>query len=114
MSDCLFCRIASGEIPARKLRDDADLYAIEDIQPEAPTHLLVIPKKHIPTLNDLGPGDDLVVARMFRVAAELAKERGIADPGWRAVVNVNRLGNQAVFHVHLHVLGGRQMRWPPG
>jgi histidine triad (HIT) family protein len=114
MSDCLFCKMASGEIPVKIVREDADTFVLEDIQPQAPVHLLVIPKKHIPTLNDLGPEDDALVGRMFRVAAAVAKDRGVAERGWRAAINVNREGNQAVFHIHMHVLGGRQMRWPPG
>jgi histidine triad (HIT) family protein len=114
MTDCLFCKISSGAIPAKIVSQNADAFVVEDIQPEAPTHLLVVPRKHIATLNDLAPEDDLLVGRMFRLAAEVARERGVAEPGWRAVINVNREGNQAVFHVHLHVLGGRQMRWPPG
>lgn len=114
MTDCLFCKISSGAIPAKIVKQDADAFVVEDIQPEAPTHLLVVPRKHIATLNDLAPEDDLLVGRIFRLAAEVARERGVAEPGWRAVINVNREGNQAVFHIHLHVLGGRQMRWPPG
>jgi histidine triad (HIT) family protein len=113
-TDCLFCKIARGEIPSKMVHQDADTIAFADLDPQAPTHLLVVPRKHIPTLNDLAPEDDAIVGKMFRVAAELAKERGIAEPGWRAVVNVNKHGTQAVFHVHLHVLGGRQMGWPPG
>ncbi len=114
MSDCLFCRIAAGRIPAKIVHQDADVIAFEDIQPEAPVHLLVVPRKHIPTLNDVSAEDEALVGKMFRVAAALAKERGVADRGWRAVVNVNRDANQVVFHVHLHVLGGRKFAWPPG
>lgn len=114
MSDCLFCRIVRGEIPARIVKQDADAIVLEDLEPQAPVHLLVIPRRHLATLNDLTPQDDALVGRMFRLAAEVARERGVAEPGWRAVVNVNRDGNQAVFHVHLHVLGGRAMLWPPG
>jgi histidine triad (HIT) family protein len=112
--DCLFCKIASGQIPAKLVHEDADVIAFEDINPQAPTHLLVIPRRHIATLNDLGPEDDAVVGKMHRVAAEAARKRGIADSGWRCVVNVGRDAHQLVFHVHLHVLGGRAMRWPPG
>lgn len=114
MADCLFCKIAAKEIPAKIVREDADTVAFEDIHPQAPHHLLVVPKKHIATLNDLAPEDEAVVGRMFRAAAALARDRGIADPGWRAVVNTNAEGGQVVFHLHLHVLGGRRMRWPPG
>ncbi len=114
MADCLFCKMAAGQIPVKKVREDADAFVLEDIQPQAPVHLLVIPKKHLATLNDLTPADDALLGRLFRLAADVARERGVAGPGWRAVVNVNKDGNQAVFHVHLHVLGGRQMGWPPG
>ena len=114
MSDCLFCRIVRGEIPAQIVKQDADAVVFEDLEPQAPVHLLVIPRRHLATLNDLTPQDDALVGRLFRLAAEVARERGVAEPGWRAVVNVNRDGNQAVFHVHLHVLGGRAMGWPPG
>lgn len=114
MSDCLFCRIARGEIPSRKVHEDADLLAFEDIDPQAPVHVLVIPKRHLSTLNDLAPEDDALVGRLVRTAARIAEERGIAERGWRLVANVNREGGQIVFHVHVHVLGGRGMHWPPG
>jgi histidine triad (HIT) family protein len=114
VSDCLFCRIVRGEIPAQIVKQDPDAVVLEDLEPQAPVHLLVIPRRHLATLNDLTPQDDALVGRLFRLAAEVARERGVAEPGWRAVVNVNRDGNQAVFHVHLHVLGGRAMGWPPG
>jgi histidine triad (HIT) family protein len=114
MTDCLFCKIAEKKIPAKIVHEDDDVLAFEDIEPQAPVHLLVMPKKHIRTLNDLGPEDDAVAGRLLRVAAALAKERGIADRGWRAAVNVNRDAHQLVFHVHLHVLGGRAFGWPPG
>ncbi len=114
MDDCLFCQIAAGKIPAKVVHQDDDAVAFVDINPQAPTHLLVIPRKHIPTLNDLGPGDDALVGRVMRVAARLAAERGIAAEGWRAVFNVNRGAGQTVFHIHLHLLGGRLMTWPPG
>jgi histidine triad (HIT) family protein len=114
MSDCLFCKIVKGEIPAKIVHQDDDVIAFDDINPQAPVHVLVIPRKHIATLNDLGPEDDAIMGRMQRAAAVVAKQRGIAETGWRAVVNVGRDAHQLVFHVHLHVLGGRGMRWPPG
>jgi histidine triad (HIT) family protein len=114
VSDCLFCKIVEGKIPAKKVYEDAELVAFDDIQPQAPVHVLVIPKKHVATLNDLGPGDDAVMGKMMRVAAQLARERGIADRGWRATVNVNKDAHQLVFHVHLHLMGGRSFGWPPG
>ena len=114
MSDCLFCKIAAGQIPAKIVHQDEETVAFVDINPQAPTHLLVIPKKHIPTLNDLAPADDALVGKVCRVAAKLAAEKGIAADGWRAVVNTNRGAGQTVFHVHVHVLGGRALTWPPG
>ena len=114
MSDCLFCKIVEGKIPARRVYEDADVIAFDDIQPQAPVHVLVIPRKHVATLNDLDPGDDALAGKLLRVAAQLAKERGIADRGWRATVNVNRDAHQLVFHVHLHLMGGRSFGWPPG
>ena len=114
MEDCLFCRIAAGQIPSRKVFEAEDLMAFEDINPQAPVHLLVIPRRHIPTLNDLSPADDALVGRMHRVAADLAKERGIADNGYRIVMNCNAHAGQSVWHIHLHLLGGRPLNWPPG
>ena len=114
MTSCLFCRIIAREAPGRILHEDERLVAIQDINPQAPMHLLVIPRKHIPTLNDLTPEDDGLVGEMLRQAAALARERGLSDRGYRAVLNCNREAGQSVFHVHLHVLGGRSMRWPPG
>jgi histidine triad (HIT) family protein len=114
MPDCLFCRIVRGEIPARVVADDAETLAFEDIDPQAPIHFLVVPKKHIPTGNDLGPEDEALVGKLLRTAARVAQEKGFAERGWRAVLNVNRDAHQLVFHVHLHVLAGREMRWPPG
>ncbi len=114
MNDCLFCKIAAGQVPAKVVHQDDEAIAIQDINPQAPTHLLVIPRKHIPTLNDLAPEDDALVGRLHRLAARLAAERGIAGQGWRAVFNTNRGAGQSVFHIHLHLLGGRQLTWPPG
>jgi histidine triad (HIT) family protein len=114
MSDCLFCKIVEGKIPAKIVHQDADTIAFEDIDPQAPVHLLVVPRKHVPTLNDLAPEDDALMGKLFRVAAKLARDRGLADRGWRAVVNVNRDAHQLVFHVHVHLLGGRAFGWPPG
>lgn len=111
---CLFCRIAQGEIPASMVHHDEDLIAFNDINPQAPTHVLVVPRRHIPTLNDLTDADDELVGKMFRRAAAIARERGHADGGYRTVFNCNREAGQTVFHVHLHVLGGRPFGWPPG
>ncbi len=114
MADCLFCDIAARKRPARIVHEDADALAFEDIDPQAPVHVLVIPKKHVATLNDLLPEDEALAGKLFTAAARIAKARGVADRGWRAVVNVNRDAHQLVFHVHLHVLAGRSFHWPPG
>ena len=114
MSDCLFCKIAEGKIPAKVVHQDQDTVAFEDINPQAPLHVLVIPRLHVPTMNDLGQEHDALLGKLFRVAATLAREKGYAASGWRAVMNANRDAGQTVFHVHLHVLGGRTMAWPPG
>jgi len=109
---CLFCRIAKGEIPSTKLHEDDEILAFEDINPQAPSHLLVIPRKHIATMNDLAEADDAVLGRMHRVAAKLMQERD--HSAWRAVTNCNAEAGQTVFHLHLHALAGRSLRWPPG
>ncbi len=114
MSDCLFCKIAAGQIPAKIIHQDDETVAFMDINPQAPTHFLVIPRKHIASLNDLTPADDALLGKVHRVAAKLAAEKGIAAEGWRAVVNTNRGAGQTVFHIHVHVLGGRALTWPPG
>jgi histidine triad (HIT) family protein len=114
MADCLFCKIIQKQIPARIVHDDAEVLAFEDIDPQAPTHLLVVPKKHIATLNDVAPEDEALMGKLLRAAAKLAQERGFAERGWRAVVNVNKDAHQLVFHVHLHILAGRAFQWPPG
>jgi histidine triad (HIT) family protein len=114
MSDCLFCKIVAGSIPAGLIHQDDELIAFSDINPQAPLHALIVPRRHIPTLNDLGPADDGLVGSMFRTAAALAKERGYAERGYRTVFNCNREAGQSVFHIHLHLLAGRAMHWPPG
>jgi len=111
---CLFCRIVAGDVPGRILREDERLVVLQDINPQAPLHALVIPRRHIATLNDLQPQDDALVGEMFRCAADLARERGVADRGYRTVFNCNREAGQSVFHIHLHVIGGRPLAWPPG
>jgi histidine triad (HIT) family protein len=110
MSDCLFCRIVAGEIPSTKVFEDEDILAFEDIHPQAPVHVLVIPKRHVPTLNDLAPGDGRLAGRMLDVAVRIAREKKTAEPGFRTVINVNAGGGQSVYHLHLHVLGGRQLK----
>ena len=114
MADCLFCKIVSGEIPATIVYRDDRLIAFKDINPQAPLHVLIIPRRHIPTLNDLGGKDDDLIGEMVRRAAAIAREHGHADRGYRTVFNCNADAGQTVFHIHLHVLGGRAMTWPPG
>jgi histidine triad (HIT) family protein len=112
--NCLFCDIRDGKRPSRKVHEDELALAFEDVNPQAPTHVLIIPRKHIATLNDLAPEDAPLLGHMLLLAAKIARERGHDAAGWRAVFNCNREAGQTVFHVHLHVLGGRPMRWPPG
>jgi histidine triad (HIT) family protein len=114
MPDCLFCRIITREIPASIVYEDERVLAFDDINPQAPTHVLVVPKRHIASLNDLGAGDDQVVGELVRRAAALAKDRGVSASGFRTVFNTNRDAGQTVLHIHLHLLGGRSLQWPPG
>ena len=114
MHDCLFCRIINREIPASIVYEDERVLAFNDINPQAPTHVLVVPKRHIATLNDVSGDDDALVGEVVRRAAAIAKARGISDGGFRTVFNTNREAGQTVFHVHLHLIGGRPMHWPPG
>jgi histidine triad (HIT) family protein len=111
---CLFCKIVAGEIPAKRVYEDEIVVAFEDINPQAPVHVLVIPKRHVPTLNDLQASDDQLVGTLVRRAAAIAGERGLAAGGYRTVFNCNSDAGQTVFHIHLHLLGGRRMTWPPG
>jgi histidine triad (HIT) family protein len=114
MSDCLFCKIIAGEIPGHLVHEDRDVVVFKDINPQAPLHLLIVPRRHIATLNDLTPGDDSLIGAMFRRAAALAKQNGYADRGYRTVFNCHRDAGQTVFHIHLHLLAGRGLGWPPG
>ncbi len=114
MTDCLFCKIANREIPASIVYEDERVLAFNDINPQAPTHVLVIPKRHIASLNEIGVEDDQIVGELVRRAAAIAKDRGLAAGGFRTVFNTNRDAGQTVFHIHLHLLGGRSMTWPPG
>ena len=114
MPDCLFCKIINREIPASIVYEDERVLAFKDIDPQAPTHVLVVPKVHIATLNDLQPDDDAIVGEVVRRAAAIAKERGIDASGFRTVFNTNRDALQSVFHIHLHLIGGRGLTWPPG
>lgn len=114
MDSCLFCRIIAGEIPSTRVYEDADLVAFNDINPQAPMHVLIVPKRHIATVNDLTAADDGLTGAMVRCAAAIARERGVADSGFRTVFNCNAAAGQTVFHIHLHALGGRTLGWPPG
>jgi histidine triad (HIT) family protein len=114
MSDCLFCKIVTREIPARLVYEDDRMIAIDDINPQAPMHVLVIPKVHIATLNDLVSQHDALIGELTRRAAAIARERGYAERGFRTVFNTNREAGQTVFHIHLHALAGRTLAWPPG
>jgi histidine triad (HIT) family protein len=113
-TSCLFCKMARREIPATFVYEDERLFVLNDINPQAPMHALVIPKRHIPTLNDLSAEDEDLVGAMIRRAAAVAAERGYAERGFRTVFNVNAEAGQSVHHIHLHVLGGRRLGWPPG
>ena len=114
MPDCLFCKIAAGDIPATIVHQDEHLIAFRDINPQAPMHVLIIPRRHIATLSELAETDDQLVGEMVRRAAAIARQEGHADRGYRTVFNCNAGAGQTVFHIHLHVLGGRAMTWPPG
>jgi histidine triad (HIT) family protein len=114
MSDCLFCKIIARQIPASIVYEDDRVIAFNDINPQGSTHVLVVPKQHISTLNDLSPADDGIVGEIVRRAAAIANERGIAAGGFRTVFNTNRDAGQTVFHIHLHLIGGRSLAWPPG
>jgi histidine triad (HIT) family protein len=114
VADCLFCKIAAGQIPATIVYQDDRLVAFKDVNPQAPMHVLVIPRRHVSSLNDLTAADDALVGEMIRRAASLAGENGYGERGYRTVFNCNADAGQTVFHVHLHVLGGRSLTWPPG
>ena len=114
MSNCLFCRIAAGDIPAKIAYQDEDVVAFHDINPQAPLHVLVIPRKHIATINDLQADDAEIVGKLFLVAQQIATEAGYGDDGYRVVMNCGVDAGQTVFHIHLHLLAGRRLTWPPG
>ena len=114
MTECLFCRIINREIQATIVYEDGQIVAFNDINPQASTHVLVVPRRHIASLNDLTPDDNELVGEVVRRAALIAKDRGISTGGFRTVFNTNADAGQTVFHIHLHLIGGRQMHWPPG
>lgn len=113
MNDCLFCKIAAQQIPAKLLHDDADVFAFADTSPQAPTHILICPKKHFASLNEATEEEQLVLGKMFLVGAKLARESNLGE-GFRTVVNTGAGAGQTVFHLHMHLLGGREFNWPPG
>jgi histidine triad (HIT) family protein len=114
MNSCLFCRIIKKEIPSRIIYEDAHIVAFEDVHPQAPVHILVVPRKHIGSLSEVKAEDTGLMDELFTVARQMAKDRQIASRGYRTVINCGREGGQTVYHLHLHLLGGRQMTWPPG
>ena len=114
MSDCLFCGIVDGKIKANLVYQDDAVVAFKDVAPKAPVHILIIPRKHLVSVSDIAQADGALIGQIFQVAARLAREQGIADSGYRVVVNSGADAGQSVFHLHFHLLGGRQMTWPPG
>ena len=113
-TDCLFCKIGAGEIPANIIYETTDVVAFRDINPQAPTHALIIPKRHISSINELDDDDASLVGALFLAAKEIAAQEGFAEPGYRVTMNCNAAAGQTVFHSHLHLLGGRYLTWPPG
>jgi len=114
MEGCIFCRIVERRLPARIVFEDDEIVAFEDTNPQAPIHSLIVPRKHLASLKDATPGDAALLGRLFMVAAQLARERGLETKGYRAVLNTGSWAGQSVFHLHLHLLGGRVFHWPPG
>lgn len=114
MADCIFCKIVAGTIPAKPVYEDDRCVAIRDQNPQAPTHLLVLPREHIATINDLEPAHEALAGHLVRAAAKVAAQLGVAQTGYRLVFNTQADAGQTVFHIHLHLLGGRPMHWPPG
>lgn len=112
--DCMFCRILDGDIPADIIYESDAAIAFRDINPQAPTHVLIIPRRHISTINDLDAGDEELVGQLFMAAKEVARQEGLAEDGYRVVMNCGEGAGQSVFHIHLHLLGGRLFNWPPG
>ncbi len=114
MTDCLFCKIIAGDIPADIVHETDETLAFRDITPQAPTHVLIIPRRHIARINDIETGDRETVGSLFTAAREIAAAEGLAEDGYRVVMNCNEAAGQTVFHLHLHLVGGRQLTWPPG
>ncbi len=114
MVECIFCKVASGEIEGKRVYEDEDIVAFHDINKKAPVHILIIPRRHIASLLDISPQEEGLLGRMHTIACQLAKEQGVAESGFRLVLNCNRDAGQSIDHVHLHLLGGRPLGWPPG
>ncbi len=114
MTDCLFCKIRDGEIPADIVFENDAVLAFNDVNPQAPIHIIIIPRKHISTINDVEDADELIMGKLFSAAKEIANQKGVSDDGYRLVVNCNEKAGQTVFHIHMHLLAGRAMTWPPG
>lgn len=112
--DCIFCKIVRGDIPSKKVYEDEHVLAFHDISPQAPVHILIIPKKHLSTILEIEDSDEPLIGHIFTVANKIAREQGFSDRGFRIVTNCNSEGGQTVFHLHFHLLAGRQMHWPPG
>ena len=113
-ADCLFCKIVAGDIPSSKVYEDDDLFAFDDITPQAPTHVLIVPRRHIDSLDKADAGDKELLGKLMLAAADIAREKGFAKDGYRVVINTNENGGQTVFHLHVHLMGGRQFIFPPG
>jgi len=114
MMGCIFCKIVQKQIPAKIVYEDEKVLAFEDATPQAPVHILIIPKEHIPTVNDINEGHKEILSALFAVAKKIAEEKNIAQKGYRLVMNTNAEAGQSVFHIHMHILGGRHLTWPPG
>lgn len=114
MSDCLFCKMVAGEIKPAVVYENDQVLAFRDIRPQAPVHVLIIPKRHIPTLDDLSPDDLAIAGELLLAASQIAQREGLSEDGYRTVINCRAHGGQEVYHLHLHLLGGRRMSWPPG
>ncbi|HWQ84206.1 MAG TPA: histidine triad nucleotide-binding protein [Anaerolineales bacterium] len=114
MTDCIFCKIISGEIPGEKLYQDDSVTAFRDLHPVAPTHVLIVPNKHIPSVNEVSPEDESTMGHLYTVARQLAVQEGIQEQGYRLIVNSGPNAGQEIYHIHLHLIGGRRMRYPMG
>jgi histidine triad (HIT) family protein len=111
---CLFCQIIAGEQPAQIVLQDDQMVAVQDVNPQAPTHILVLPREHIESLNDAAQSDEALLGHLLRMASKIANQMNLADDGYRVVINTGPSAGQSVYHLHMHILGGRPMRWPPG